>query len=174
MWVIRWLSWPVLALLAVPSAFAEIVGVSPAGFELRYAMHVPAAPDKAYAALIIPARWWNAEHTFSQDAANLSLEAKAGGCFCEKLPDGGSVEHMRTVWAAPGRALRLRGALGPFQGMAVDGVMTFTIKPATGGSDVTLSYAIGGYSPRGFEGLAKVADEVLAAQFASLRVLLGG
>ncbi len=165
---------PVLASLIFLPAHAEIASVSAAGFELHYAMHVASAPDKIYAALIVPARWWSSEHTFSQNAANLTLEAKAGGCFCEKLPGGGSVEHMRTVWAAPGKQLRLRGALGPFQGMGADGALTFSIKPSDAGSDLTMTYAIGGYSPRGFEGLAKAADDMLTAQFASLRALLGG
>jgi hypothetical protein len=54
-------------------------------------------------------------HTFSRNAANLSLELHAGGCFCERLKNDGSVQHMQVVYVAPGEALRLRGALDPLQ-----------------------------------------------------------
>jgi hypothetical protein len=99
-----------------------------------------AAPDKAYAALLQPARWWSSEHTFSGSAAKLTLDARAGGCWCETLTDGGSVEHMRVVYVAPGRVLRLRGALGPLQGLGVEGAMTLSVKAGASGADITLSY----------------------------------
>jgi hypothetical protein len=38
---------------------------------------------------------------FSRDAANLSTELRAGGCFCERLKDGRSVQHLQVVYAAP-------------------------------------------------------------------------
>jgi hypothetical protein len=64
-------------------------------------------------------------HTFSGNAHNLSIEEKAMGCFCEKLPDGGGVSHMEVVYFAPGKTLRLSGALGPLNTWAapVDGVL---------------------------------------------------
>ena len=87
------------------------------GFTLKIDAHIAAPPDKVYAALIEPARWWSSDHTFSGDAKNLHLEAKAGGCWCETLPRGGSVLHLLVVYIDPGKAIRLRGALGPFQGL---------------------------------------------------------
>lgn len=41
--------------------------------------------DAAYRLLGQPGRWWSREHSDSGDAANLSLEQQAGGCFCEKI-----------------------------------------------------------------------------------------
>src|ERR1700693_1962429 len=86
----------VLAVAASISGPAAAEGLSAGqnGFEVRKTVRVAAAPDKAYAALLQPSRWWNSEHTFSGSAANLVLDARAGGCWCETLPDGGSVENL--------------------------------------------------------------------------------
>lgn len=163
------------AAAAAGHAAAEVVSVAGNGFEVRETAHLGVSPDKAYALLLQPARWWDSEHTFSGNAANLALDARAGGCWCETLPDGGSVEHLRVVYVSPGKTLRLRGALGPFQGLAVDGVMTWSLKNAAGGTDISLTYAVGGYAGGGFGELSKAADQVLGAQLERLKkVLLGG
>lgn len=154
------------------SAAAEVQSAGAGGFEVRQTVHVAATADKAFAALLQPARWWSSEHTFSGNAANLTLDARAGGCWCESLPQGGSVEHLHVIYVAPGKVLRLRGALGPFQGLAVDGVMTWSVKPGASGTDISLSYAIGGYAKDGFENLAKGADHVLGEQIERLRKLI--
>ena len=154
------------------SAAAEVQSAGASGFEVRQTVHVAAPSDKAFAALLQPARWWSSEHTFSGNAANLTLDARAGGCWCESLPDGGSVEHLHVIYVAPGKVLRLRGALGPFQAMAVDGVMTWSVKAAANGTDISLSYAIGGYAKDGFENLAKGADHVLGEQIEHLKKLI--
>jgi hypothetical protein len=169
--VLRWSA--ALAVLFIGSyASAEVASVSANGFEVKESVHVAVAPDKAFAALLQPSRWWTSEHTFSGNAANLTLDARAGGCWCESLPDGGSVEHMHVVFVSPGKVLRLSGALGPFQVLAVDGVMTWTVKANGNGSDVSVSYAIGGYSKDGFDNLSKAADQVLGLQVERLRKLI--
>ena len=160
------------ALLIGASAAAEVQSVGAGGFEVRQTVHVAASSDKAFAALLQPARWWSSEHTFSGNAANLTLDARAGGCWCESLPEGGSVEHLHVVYVSPGKVLRLRGALGPFQGLAVDGVMTWSLKPNANGTDISVSYAVGGYAKDGFENLSKGADHVLAEQIERLRKLI--
>jgi len=161
-----------LALIAAQAiaAHAEVVSVGGDGFELKEAARILAPPDKVYAAIVAPSQWWSSDHTFSHSAANLSLEAKAGGCFCETLPGGGSVQHLTVVYAAPGKMLRLRGTLGPFQSMPGDGVMTFTLTQAPDGTDLTLTYAITGYMRDGFDDLSKGADEVLGQQVARLKL----
>ena len=156
------------ASLAKPAA-AEILSAGAAGFEVRETVHVAAAADKAFAALVQPARWWSSEHTFSGSAANLVLDARAGGCWCENLPDGGSVEHLHVVYVAPGKALRLRGALGPSQGLGVEGALTWTLKSGANGTDISVSYAIGGYAKDGFDAASKAADRVLGEQIEHLR-----
>jgi uncharacterized protein YndB with AHSA1/START domain len=151
------------------AARATVVDVAPNGFTLSETAHIAAMPDKVYAALIAPSHWWSAEHTFSHDAANLSLDARAGGCWCETLPNGGSVQHLIVVLASPGKMLRLRGALGPFQGLGVDGAMTWTLAAAKDGTDLTLTYALGGYNKGGFDAWSKGADGVLAEQVVRLK-----
>lgn len=54
----------VLAVLCCKPASAEVLSSGANGFEVRETAHVAAASDKAYAALLQPARWWNSEHTF--------------------------------------------------------------------------------------------------------------
>jgi hypothetical protein len=161
-----------LASMQVAPAAAEVLSVSGNGFEIRETAHTAGSPEKAYAALLLPARWWSSDHTFSGSAANLVLDARAGGCWCETLPNGGSVEHLRVLFAAPGKTLRLRGAMGPFQALAVDGVLTWNLKGGPDGTDISVSYAVGGYSKDGFDELAKAADHVIGEQLERLKKLI--
>jgi hypothetical protein len=164
----------VCAPLMAQSASAEVVTAVTNGFEIHETAHASASAGKVYAALLAPAQWWNPEHTFSGNAANLALDARAGGCWCETLPDGGSVEHLRVVYVQPGKLLRLRGALGPFQGLAVDGVMTWSVKGVADGTDISLTYVVGGYAKDGLAGMANIADKVLADQLGRLKKLVDG
>jgi len=153
----------------VHGAAAEVTAVGSEGFEVREQIHVSAAPAAVYSALVAPARWWDPQHTYSGNAANLTLDAKAGGCWCERLADGGSVLHLIVVYAAPGKALRLRGALGPLQAMGVDGAMSFSLKGGNDGTDLTMTYAVGGYAKEGFDQLSKAVDGGLREQLARLQ-----
>ena len=45
------------------------------------------------------------------------------------------------VYVAPGKVLRLRGALGPFQGLGVDGSLTWSVKSNANGTEISVSYA---------------------------------
>ena len=152
-----------------PSASAAVEDEAQNGFTVTEKAEIAAPPDRVYEALVAPARWWSSDHTYSQNAANLSLDARAGGCWCETLPGGGSVQHLIIVNAIPGKLLRLRGALGPLQSMAVDGAMTISLLPAENTTRVTLTYTVGGYSKTGFDELAKAVDSVLAEQTARLK-----
>src|SRR3984893_5474554 len=120
-------------LIAGPSR-GTVSDVASNGVTSKIDTHIAASPDKVYAALIEPARWWSSDHTFSGDANNLHLEARAGGCWCETLPNGGSVMHSTVVYVNPGKTLRLRGALGPLQELAVTGALTWKLEPAPDGT----------------------------------------
>jgi uncharacterized protein YndB with AHSA1/START domain len=159
--------------LAGPAA-AEVKSVSQSGFEVAATAMVAAPPDRVYAALGEIGRWWSPSHTFSRDAANLSLELRAGGCFCERLKDGGSVQHLQVVCAAPGVGLRLRGGLGPLQMEGVDGTLSWTLKPGEGDTNVTQSYVVGGYIRSGMEQWAPKVDRVLEEQFERLKSFVEG
>jgi hypothetical protein len=56
--------------------------------------------------------------------------------------------------------------------MAVDGVLTWSVKAAASGSDIAVSYAVGGYSAQGFDMISKGVDQVLAEQIGRLKKLL--
>ena len=159
-----------LAVLALtPAAAAEVLDAAAGGFTVRQAAEIKAPPERVYQALAEIGRWWDSAHTFSGDAANLSLDPRAGGCFCETLPGGGSVRHQEVVFAAPGKLLRLSGGLGPMQGMAVTGVTTWALQPATMGTALELTYTAGGYIPGGLEAMAPVVDQVLGGQVERLQ-----
>jgi len=158
--------------LLASGAAAEVASVASGGFEVREQVHLSAPPATVFAALLAPSRWWDSQHTYSGSAANLTLDAKAGGCWCEKLPGGGSVLHMTVVNVAPGKTLRLRGALGPLQSMGLEGAMTISVESAGTGTNLTLVYAVGGYAKDGFESLSQGVDEVLAEQVARLQKLV--
>jgi uncharacterized protein YndB with AHSA1/START domain len=155
-------------------ATAEVKSVTTNGFEVVSVATIAAPADRIYAAFGEIGRWWSPSHTFSRDAANLSIELRAGGCFCERLKDGGSVQHLQVVYAAPSAGLRLRGALGPLQMEGVDGTLAWTLKPAEGGTDVTQSYVVGGYIRSGMEQWAPRVDRVLDEQLQRLKSFVEG
>ena len=148
---------------------AGIVSSAANGFEVHETAHLEAKPDTVYAAIIAPSRWWDSAHTYSKSAANLTLDARAGGCWCEKLPDGSTVQHLSVVLAMPGKMLRLRGALGPLQGLGVDGAMTWKLAAARDGTDLELDYAVGGFAKDGLDKLASPVDGVLGEQVQRLK-----
>lgn len=161
---------------------AEIVEAKPDHFVTRNVAVVDANATETWLALISPARWWSSEHTWSADAANLSLTPQAGGCFCEKIPEvnepdnftlEGSVEHMRVVQAYPEVALRMRGALGPLQSEPVDGVLTIAISEVEEGTRIVWEYNVGGKMRFPLEVIAPAVDGVMTLQLTRLAELLG-
>lgn len=162
-----------IAAAVFPSAAAaEVVQSSPNGFVVREGAVVKAGPEFVWATLAEPARWWNKEHSWSGDATHLTLDPRAGGCFCETLPNGGSVEHMRVIQSAPRRMLRLKGALGPLQGEAIDGVLTVELKPVNGATSIEWTYVAGGYARFPLEDIAQAVDMVLGEQSTRLAALI--
>jgi len=165
------LLFPPLLLASGPAA-AEVTERGEGGFVVELGASVPVPPDDAWVALITPARWWAAEHTWSGDSANLTLEPTAGGCFCEALQGAGSVEHMRVIHSAPGRLLRMEGALGPLQGEALAGTLTIEIAREGEGTQIGLTYVVGGHSRFPLVDIATAVDDVLAGQLERLEALL--
>ncbi len=141
------------------------------GFTVRETADIAAEPADVYRALVDHVgQWWDKAHTFSGDATHLSIDARPGGCFCERLDAGGGVQHMTVVFAAPGRLLRMRGALGPLQDQGATGAMTWTLTPAAGGrTHLELTYRVTGYTPGGLQAWAPPVDRVLQLQFQRLQ-----
>ncbi|GGL20801.1 MULTISPECIES: SRPBCC family protein [Caulobacter] len=153
-----------------PEVRAEVVDAQPNGFQVKRTAVLSAPADKVYAALSQPSQWWNKDHTWSGSAASLSLAPMAGGCFCEKLPNGGSVMHMTVVYAQPGQGLRLSGALGPLQMSGATGHLGWTLAEKDGKTTLTQTYDVGGYMTGGLDKIAPVVDQVLGEQFDRLKV----
>lgn len=158
-------------LLAMP-AIAEVTGQSSSGFATAGSVIIASSPDKVWSALVRPSGWWNSEHSWSGSSANLSLDPRAGGCFCEALPSGGSVEHMRVIYADPGRQLRLSGALGPLQGEGLAATLTVTLAAAGNGTKLVWSYKVGGYTDLPLAQIAPAVDNVVSEQFRRLAGLV--
>ncbi len=159
-----------LYLLWAPFSRAEVVAADTHGFVSEHELVLAAIPLQAYVALTRDIHlWWDASHSFGGHAAGFSLTAEAGGCLCEALPRGGSVEHMRVVNAQTGVSLTLHGGLGPLQTMAVSGSMIFVLEPHPDGSLLRYRYAVGGYAPGGLAPLAEPVDRVQLGQLQRLQ-----
>lgn len=164
-----------IALLSGSFATAMVHGAvgeaGPDHLVLNYTLPIKATSARAYAATVDVAHWWSSDHTYSGDARNLRIDARAGGCFCETLKNGG-IEHMRVVLAMPGTMLRLSGGLGPLQSGAVNGTLTFEFKSGKDGNQVVVSYLISGYFNGGLDKLGGGVDSVLGEQLQRLQHLI--
>jgi uncharacterized protein YndB with AHSA1/START domain len=159
----RW-TIPLAALACAAPAAAEVTGRNEAGFATFANATVAATPDRVWAALTEPKHWWNPAHSWSGNGSNLSLEPAAGGCFCETLPGGGSVEHMRVIYAAPGHRLRMVGALGPLQAEGLAATLTVALEPVAGGTRIDWTYKVGGYTDYPTDEIAPAVDGVMSKQ----------
>ena len=155
--------------LVSTSASAEVVSASSNGFEVRQTVNLVVPPAAAFDAFRTIGAWWDPEHTYSGDSANLSLALVPGGCFCERLPKGGGIEHMRVTYIEPGKHVVLTGALGPLLYEAVTGVMDVQVKTIAGGAQLTLDYKAAGFAKGGADKLAPAVDSVLAGQMKRYR-----
>jgi len=161
---------PVLALAAAclaAGAHAELSGVSPSGFVVTHRKDVAAPPERAFEAIGDVARWWNPDHTYSGNAANLKLDMSAGGCFCERW-DGHSIVHAQVIYVSRGKAVRLQGGLGPLQPLAVVGVLTVAVAAVDGRTVMTWTYRVFGPSDAGLQEWAPRVDAVIGEQASRL------
>jgi uncharacterized protein YndB with AHSA1/START domain len=154
----------VLALLLPSIAMSEVKQSAPDGAVIEHRFQIAASPDAAWQMLVHPERYWPADHTWSGDPGNLSLVPEAGGCFCERW-SGGSAEHARVVMARPGQLLRLRGALGPLQEMAVTGVLTVTLAAKDAGTEAVVVYRLSGDASHKLDSFIAIVDQVVGLQF---------
>ncbi len=152
-----------LSLLAAP-ALAEVVSQTADGFTLRYQVVLETTPEDIWISLGRIGDWWEDAHTYSGDAANMTIELKPGGCFCEALP-GGGVRHGEVVMAWPERMLRLYAALGPLQATDPAAALTFEWATEGGGQTLTATYVVAG---PGLGAFAGGVDGVLKTQFDNL------
>lgn len=161
--------------LSAPPATADVIDSSPAGFTVSKTVTVNASADVLWETLRAPQRWWAKEHTWSGDANNLFIDSQATGCFCEKLPGKGSVLHARLIYVDKGKLMRMEGAFGPLQAMAVTGVMSFEFTPqGDNATTLKMTYTVGGYMPGGLDKIAPMVDQVLGQQIDGLKAAAEG
>lgn len=159
------------ALLLAPAARAEVTEASSSAFLIQAEAEVAATPEKLWRDLTRIERWWSSAHTYSGDASRLRLDARAGGCWCERWGNGQSVEHARVVLVMEHegvRTLRAAGGLGPLQEMGVSGVLTFNVAPHANGAKLTLTYRVTGDPSLNLSAIAPLVDRVLMEQFGRL------
>lgn len=159
-------------LLSLPAS-ATVLDVAANGFTIENSLTVPTDAMTAYRALINDVgRWWPADHTWWGKVENLSIQARAGSCFCE-LNGEQQAQHMTVSLADPGKLLRMLGGLGPLQGMGLSGTLEWRFAPADkdkpeAGTRITLWYRAGGYAPKDISGFVPVVDRVQAQQLGGL------
>jgi uncharacterized protein YndB with AHSA1/START domain len=162
-----------IALAGAGTAQAEVVSATAGGFEVRAQRVVAATPQETWRALGRIGSWWDSNHSYSGKAANMTLRLEPGGCFCETIPAGsqagnggatraaGGVEHGRVLMAMPYVAVTLDSGLGPILDHGATGRLRWSLRAVAGGTEVTQTYAVGGYFKDGADKLAPIVDQVL-------------
>ena len=163
-----------LTLLATTPASAEVIHAEPHGFAVRQTVQLVVPAPEAMAAFTRISGWWSKDHTYSGDVTNLSLDARPGGCFCERFPKGGGIEHLRVTAVTPGESIILTGALGPLLAEAVTGVMSVRAEKVAGGSRLTIDYRVAGFANASGEKFAPMVDAMLGEQAKRFRAFAAG
>ena len=160
----------VAAALLASGAYAAVVDSSPTGFQVKETAEIAAPAAKVWAALGEVGAWWDSQHSWSKDARNLTLELKAGGCWCEGgLPGGGAAHHMTVLMAMPQKLAVFDGTLGPLMMSGATGHLIWQLAEKDGRTTLTQTYYVGGYFPGGLDKLAAPVDGVLTEQLGRLK-----
>ena len=173
-------------LLAATPAQAEVTAKADNGFAVSHKVTVSVDPEAAFAMVRTPAKWWAKEHSWTGNSDNFYMDAQAGGCFCELIPNAattesgapqrtlrGSVQHMQILYVDPGRLLRLSGALGPLQSEAMTGTLTISFADIKGGTEMTFDYVVAGFMRTPVDQMAPVVDGMIGEQASRLAMALG-
>lgn len=158
------------ALVLSQTGVAAVTSSAPGGFTVEHEVTIDAPRmDVYHAAINSVGRWWSSDHTVSGDAARMSIDTRAMGCFCEDLDDGNAVVHLVVTFVNRGVILRLTGGLGPLGLMGVAGNMTWEFfDTEDGGTRVKWTYAVGGYRQGGLDAVAIPVDYVIGEALARL------
>ena len=149
------------------SANADVIVASADHYTLRHEAVSPLAPEAMWNRLVHPETWWSSVHSYSGDAANISLDLRAGGLWKEEW-DGGSVAHGVVLYLKPTEQLRLEAPFGPLQSMAVNVVWTITILPEGTGSKVIFDEIANGSDASHLDQIAGAVDGVKSEAMRSL------
>ena len=145
------------------AARADTSNVGPTGFVVTFQREVDAPPEKLWTAITQIPSWWSSAHTWSGKASNMTVDLRAGACWCESW-EGNSVLHGTVAFVQPGTVLRFYANLGPLQDKATTGVLTFAQGVVKGKTVLKVIYKIAGPADAGLEDLSKGVDQVLGEQ----------
>ncbi|WP_442681752.1 SRPBCC family protein [Stenotrophomonas sp. JC08] len=149
-------------------AQAAVKDATPTGFTVENQVLVQATPAQVWQAMTAQIdRWWPKDHTWWGAASTLTIEPRAGGCFCE-IAGQQQAQHLQVVFVDPEKTLRMSGGLGPMQGMGLHGVAEWTLQPEGAATRVSWRYRAGGYTPDDLSKFAPIVDRVQAQQLAGL------
>jgi hypothetical protein len=158
-------AWGALAALALlasaSSAAAEVVARTADSFILRYEAAAEIDPADIPGSLENVGRWWDGAHTYSGDAANISIDLTPGGCWCERLADGAAFDHGRTV-SVSADGIVFDAPFGPLRGKATRAVLTMTWPTPHGVRSPTWEMVVEG---PGLGAMADAVDGVMGAGF---------
>jgi uncharacterized protein YndB with AHSA1/START domain len=170
----RWFATLLLGAAFAAPALAAVESANADGFLVRHVVTVPVDRKRAFAETIHPERWWSDAHTWSGSAANLSLDARAGGCWCETW-DKGEAEHGVVIRLLTDENLRVRAAFGPLQEMALAGVFDIALSDVEGGGTrIVATFRVNGPASANLDKLAAPVDGVIGEQIERLRARLAG
>jgi uncharacterized protein YndB with AHSA1/START domain len=158
----------IASLLIASPASARVVSADAHTMVIEQSTNVAAPHAAAWATLLQIGQWWSKDHTYSGNSANLSLDPRPGGCFCERFSGGGGIEHMRVTLVQPGDRILLTGALGPLVTEGVTGALDIEVKTAGAGSKVIMRFKAAGFAAGNGAELAPLVDKVLGQQLQSL------
>lgn len=156
-----------------PCAQASVLARTDNGFQIENQVDVQASAEHAYAALVNEVGlWWPAAHSWFGAAENFSIDARAGGCFCE-IAGANQVEHMRIVVSRPAALLRMSGGLGPLQSMGLSGPLDWIFEPLDSdnpdaGTRIRLRYTVSGFVDKPLGRFIDVVDQVQGQQLNAL------
>jgi hypothetical protein len=166
----RNLAWGALvcALATTPPVFPAVIAATSSGMVVENVQVVPVDPATAWASLVGEVnRWWPRDHTWWGSESQLSLDATAGGCFCE-VAGTRQAKHLEVAFVDPPAHLRMLGGLGPFQGMGLHGALDWRLESVEGGTRISFRYQVGGYTPDDVGKIAPIVDQVQALQLGGL------
>ena len=155
------------------SARAEVTDAEAGGFTTVNEVIIDASVEASWRAAIDDiGLWWSSDHTISGDASRLSITAVPQGCFCEDLGGAAGVVHLGVSMVSPGVVIRLTGGLGPLGLMGVNGNMTWEFEALDDSTQVTFTYAVGGYRPGGLDAISEPVDNVIGEALARMKAYI--
>ncbi len=158
----------ILILFTATASQAEVTEVSEQHFVININTTIDVPSSEAYDQFVQIGEWWQDSHTWFGDASKMIIEAKAGGCFCERNGEQQAL-HMTISQINPSKSVNMTGGLGPLSSLAVNGYMTWNFEATEDNrTNLKLNYRVTGFVNQKTEDWAKAVDGVLMQQVEKL------